>query len=287
MPAEGVHHRTKKKRYTIVVLPAGETGSPKRLTVGKLELAALIGGAIALVAALVLAILVYTPVGVYVPIPNPELENRYHKQVIGVQERLDGLAGEVVVLREYNDRLRRALGEVSVENDSSSKETVNTPPATARRNEEQMPVEQSTARTFEGTTWSVQLAVSTEAEFPMIVPTHGYVTQEFDADRQHYGMDFAGKEGSVVLAAAEGTVIFSGWTYDDGYTVMIAHGSGYRTSYKHNEIVSKTVGKTVHRGEPIALLGNSGQTSSGPHLHFEVWKDGTPHDPREFLLPTE
>jgi murein DD-endopeptidase MepM/ murein hydrolase activator NlpD len=82
-------------------------------------------------------------------------------------------------------------------------------------------------------------------------------------------------------------VIFSGWTYDDGYMIMIGHGSGYQTSYKHNEALLKEIGARVRRGEPIALLGSSGRTSSGPHLHFEVWKDAVPQDPKDYILAFE
>ena len=117
-------------------------------------------------------------------------------------------------------------------------------------------------------------------------PTDGYLTQGFDVTRYHLGMDFAGKKSTAVLAAADGNVVFSGWTYDDGYMIMVAHGLGYLSVYKHNESLLKGTGAFVKRGEPIALLGNTGRTSSGPHLHFELWKDGIAYDPGQFLLTT-
>jgi murein DD-endopeptidase MepM/ murein hydrolase activator NlpD len=79
-------------------------------------------------------------------------------------------------------------------------------------------------------------------------------------------------------------VVFAGWTYEDGNLLVISHGSGYLTVYKHNQALMKSPAMAVKRGELIALLGSSGQTSLGPHLHFEVWKDGIAQDPNEFLL---
>ena len=88
-------------------------------------------------------------------------------------------------------------------------------------------------------------------------------------------------------AAADGYIVFSGWTYDDGNMVIISHGGGYFTIYKHNQSLLKSANDFVKRGQPIALLGNSGNTSYGPHLHFELWKDGQPQNPDEYLIATE
>jgi murein DD-endopeptidase MepM/ murein hydrolase activator NlpD len=89
-----------------------------------------------------------------------------------------------------------------------------------------------------------------------------------------------------VVAAADGYVVFSGWTYQDGQVLILSHSGGFLTYYKHNQSLLKSANIFVRRGEPIALLGNSGRTSSGPHLHFEVWKDGAPVDPARYLLQT-
>ena len=97
-------------------------------------------------------------------------------------------------------------------------------------------------------------------------------------------MDIAGQRGTPVQAPGDGVVLFAGWTYDDGNMLIIAHGGGYLTVFKHNQSLLKSALSGVKRGEPIALLGTSGRTSLGPHLHFEVWKNGLPQDPNEYLL---
>jgi murein DD-endopeptidase MepM/ murein hydrolase activator NlpD len=120
--------------------------------------------------------------------------------------------------------------------------------------------------------------------FPAILPAEGYITRGFSPSERHYGLDIAGRTGTLINAAADGHVVFAGWTNDDGNVVILSHLNGFVTFYKHNKSLVKTAGEYVKRGEPIALLGNSGRTSSGPHLHFEIWKDGSPVDPSEFLL---
>ena len=98
----------------------------------------------------------------------------------------------------------------------------------------------------------------------------------------HLGLDFAEREGIPVLAAANGIVLYSGWTYPYGKLLLVSHPSGYTTLYGHNESLLVTVGEHVIQGQPIALVGNSGR-STAPHLHFEIWKGDHPIDPINFL----
>lgn len=122
---------------------------------------------------------------------------------------------------------------------------------------------------------------------PTQIPAEGFISQKFLEDhlfpeRSHRGIDIAAKAGSAVVAAAPGRVVFSSWTPHFGNCVIIAHSNGYLTFYGHNQINLKSVREEVMRGETIALLGTSGK-SSAPHVHFEIWKDGMPVDPLEFI----
>lgn len=293
MPAESSHHRTRPKKYTIVILPTDESGTPKRITLGKFGFFMLGMGIFVLAVAVVLGALVYTPIGVYLPIPNPELENRYHKQIVAIQDRLTQLTEDLAFLREYNVRLRKALGETLSPEDSVFIAAHPLAPGNEQRATTDINQENVQRGRLFGVVSDMQLDAgqtssyvvkAVQVELPLTLPVQGYITQEFNPDQQHFGIDFAGKVGSSIYAAADGSVIFSGWTYDDGYMIIMAHGSGYRTTYKHNQALLKSAGEFVRRGEPIALLGNSGRTSYGPHLHFEVWKDGAPLNPKELLL---
>jgi murein DD-endopeptidase MepM/ murein hydrolase activator NlpD len=125
-----------------------------------------------------------------------------------------------------------------------------------------------------------------QASFPLLAPAQGYLTEDFDPARRHFGLDFAGRTGNPIHAPADGYVIFAGWTFDGGNMMMLSHGSGYLTVYKHTQSLLKSEHAYVRRGDVIALVGSTGNTSSGPHLHFELWRDGVPLDPKEFLLTT-
>ena len=118
---------------------------------------------------------------------------------------------------------------------------------------------------------------------PSLLPIDGVMTQDMvfsseETVRKHFGVDIAAPIGEPVMASASGQVVFSGWTTELGNLVIIYHGNEYFTYYGHNELIVVKVYDKVKRGDVISTSGNSG-ISSGPHLHFEIWKDGEPVDP--------
>lgn len=127
-----------------------------------------------------------------------------------------------------------------------------------------------------------------ERSMPTYLPVEGVLTQDYEGASlspkgKHHGIDIAGKKGLLVKAAADGVVVFAGWTIDLGNLVIIYHGNGFFTYYGHNQEVLLSRNAAVKKGEPVALLGNSGH-STAPHLHFEIWRDGMPLDPKDYLL---
>ena len=246
-----------------------------------------------------LAMLVYTPVALYVPIPNPGLEQKYGRQIQEMQQRLGILADEVGTVREYNAQVRKALGE-DVPRDTSaarnlpklkpSDEQASPPPSGGLRHAETLePAGGAEAVMDDESNPASYASVVTvtgppRTAFPLLTPVEGFVTQGFDPSRNHFGIDIAAQRGTPVYAPGDGVVLFAGWTYEDGNMLIIAHGGGYLTVYKHNQTLLKNTLNAVRRGEPIALLGSTGKTSAGHHLHFEVWRNGVPQDPNDFLL---
>ena len=124
---------------------------------------------------------------------------------------------------------------------------------------------------------------------PSLWPLKGYVTREFyttggeKSDLYHPGMDIAARRNTPVQTSAEGIVVTSGWDETFGYQVTIDHGFGIQTLYGHNSRNIVKEGDRVVRGQTVAFVGNTGE-SSAPHLHFEVKKNGVPVDPRNYLL---
>lgn len=291
MPQDVGPRRKKERLFEILIIPAGDGKGARTFKASRLRLILLAVGAAAMVVVVTLAVLMFTPLALYVPIPNPELEARYGTMIRETQQRLTALAQEVILLRDYNQQMRHALGEGTRDSStaknapvvSAKVDTGGKLPAFAAEG----PIPEYDEMSGGTVTQFASIVTGGNAGkflFPILNPTDGFVSQGFDPSRNHFGIDFAGKRGTPVYAAAEGCVVFAGWTYQDGNMIIIQHSGGFVTVYKHTQALLRTVQAGVKRGEPIALLGSSGKTSLGPHLHFEVWKDGVPQDPNHYLL---
>lgn len=116
-----------------------------------------------------------------------------------------------------------------------------------------------------------------------IRPVGGLITRGFLPENGHFGIDFGIKQGTPVYAAATGTVLFADYGIDEGYVMILLHSGGFITVYKHCSQLFHSVGKRIQQGEMIALSGNTGEKSYGPHLHFELWKNEQPVDPKIYL----
>ena len=114
-------------------------------------------------------------------------------------------------------------------------------------------------------------------------PIKGMVTQGFNEDINHFAVDVVGLPNSRISAVLDGTVVFAGWTVETGYVIYIQHDNNLISVYKHNSELLKKVGDMVKAGEAIALMGNTGELTTGPHLHFELWHKGTPLNPEQYI----
>lgn len=115
-------------------------------------------------------------------------------------------------------------------------------------------------------------------------PTRGMITDSFDADKRHYGTDIAANPGESVLATLDGTVILSTYTAETGYVIEVQHNQDFISVYKHCGSLLKKEGDIVQAGEAIALVGNSGQMTTGPHLHFELWHKRRAVNPEQYIV---
>ena len=114
-------------------------------------------------------------------------------------------------------------------------------------------------------------------------PIKGKFTDGFDASEEHFGVDIAAPLNSPVKTIADGMVLLSSWTLETGYTIAIQHEDNMVSFYKHNSVLLKKVGNFVKAGEAVAIMGGTGENSSGPHLHFELWHNQRPVDPTEYI----
>lgn len=115
-------------------------------------------------------------------------------------------------------------------------------------------------------------------------PTRGMMSSGFDANKKHYGVDIAATPNESVLATLDGTVILSTYTAETGYVIQIQHGQNMVSIYKHCGSLLKKEGDVVKAGEAIALVGSTGEKTTGPHLHFELWNKGRALDPSKYIV---
>ena len=122
-------------------------------------------------------------------------------------------------------------------------------------------------------------------ELPFLfAPLNGYVSQSYNQNENHFGVDIVTKLNEPVKSVTDGTVIFADWTREYGYVISIQHRRNLISVYKHNAKLLKKVGNFVSEGEIVAIVGNSGELTDGPHLHFELWYNGSSLNPEEFVL---
>lgn len=114
-------------------------------------------------------------------------------------------------------------------------------------------------------------------------PVNGIVSSHYDSSQRHYGVDLVAAPKESVLSTLDGTVVFAGFEPNFGNIIQVQHKNGFLSVYKHNELLLKEIGDRVVAGEAIALVGNTGKLSTGPHLHFELWYKGAPVNPEEYI----
>jgi len=124
---------------------------------------------------------------------------------------------------------------------------------------------------------------TTTNEVVLFPPISGTVSQKYDSQKKHYAVDVVASRETPVKAAANGMVIFAEWTADTGHVIILEHQDGFISVYKHNGSLNKAQGDIVRAGEVIASVGNTGEFTTGPHLHFELWNKGTPVNPLDFI----
>ncbi|MDR1155476.1 MAG: M23 family metallopeptidase [Bacteroidales bacterium] len=114
-------------------------------------------------------------------------------------------------------------------------------------------------------------------------PVEGIVSGKFNLNNNHFGIDLVAAPNEVVKSTLDGTVVMSAWTSETGYIIEVQHTSNILSVYKHNASLLKKQGDRVKAGDAIAIVGNSGELTTGPHLHFEVWQNGTPVNPEDYI----
>jgi murein DD-endopeptidase MepM/ murein hydrolase activator NlpD len=236
-------------------------------------------------------LIAFTPLREYIP---GYTDVTLRKRVIQLEQLADSLERDLRQKSEYLQNIKNIIEGryVATENDTTILSSeLNEDEYYKDVNYKRSPEDSIIREEYEGSNKydlfyndNLELAAqSSRSSFIFLNPLKGIVTNEFDVSKQHYGIDIVSRENEVVKATLNGTVIFSDWTVETGYVISIQHQGTFISSYKHNSALLKNQGSIVKAGEPIAIVGESGELSTGPHLHFELWYNGTPVNPRDYI----
>jgi len=225
-------------------------------------------------------IIAFTPLREYIPgYASTELKRKATNLAI----KSDSLSTVIANNEQYLESIRKILtGEL--DKAVYSKDSIQANPGTTEEvsgpSREELKLREEVAHEDKYNVFEQAKSSSIPVFFP---PVKGIVTDKFDARQKHYATDIAVPKNTPVKAVINGTVIFADWTPTTGNVIILRHGSGFISVYKHAASLTKNPGDVVRTGEVIALAGSTGRESSGVHLHFELWKDGYPIDPQTFI----
>ncbi len=257
--------KRKIKSYSFLIIPDGKDAT-HNYNIKSWLLKALL---LTLVAVFVLVVLGFST---YWKVASVALDyNRLEEENFELRSSLNRLAGiedDLKRMRKINKKIRNSLsGYLQVDEKSSGD-------STTQKELGQAVVDPAKSRVL-------------FRSIPSMLPVDGFMTRGMQITdlrmQPHYGMDIAAPTGTPIKAAADGVVMFNDWSERSGYVLVIKHDYGFSTVYKHNQRNIVKQFEKVSRGQVIALLGGTGQISSGPHLHFEIWKEKRPVDPMLYV----
>ena len=241
---------------------------------------------------LTVSLVAFTPLREYIPGYGSEVNTR--KELVNLTLKLDSLQYELALRASAMDNIKNIIsGNVKETTPSPvSPKGGDAPSLKGKAGEGVTPSkEDSVFRAQVESQDKYSLTFSERktgkesiSNFFFFTPVKGMVTASFNTSQEHYGVDIAAKENERIKATLDGTVLFAGWTSETGYTIEVQHSNNLVSAYKHCSVLMKKAGQFVKAGEAIAVIGNSGEQTSGPHLHFELWYNGNAIDPQEYMV---
>lgn len=232
---------------------------------------------------LVISLFIYTPLKTFIP-GYPDAETR--REAIRNAIRIDSLETEITKWALYSENFARIIdGQEPLELDSlmeikAKSDSIAIDPK--RLDESRQKLKDEVTKADEFALKPVERRSLPIEGMHFFTPLKGVISQGYDKALHPY-IDITAPENSTVMSVLDGTVISAGWSDEYGYTIQIQHEGDIISVYKHNQKLLKKVGDKVTAGMPIAIVGNTGNTSKGNHLHFELWHKGEAVDPTKYI----
>ena len=246
----------------------------------------ILGGSFLIITIIVLVLLVYTPLNILIP---PKASLGIKNKVVENSLLIDSLEKQILSEKKYLSQLKNIIeGKIPTDTFNVNKIYKDTALLMTKSEFEssnldsliRAELEEPEAGSLNPTATKIKENLQ---NLHFIIPLTGIVTNEFNREKSHFGIDIVPGNDETVIATLSGTVIISTWSVETGYIIGIQHKWNLVSFYKHNSVLLKKVGDRVKTGESIAIVGNSGEQTTGPHLHFELWHNGAPTNPRDYI----
>lgn len=271
-------------KYRVVLLNEDTFEEVGTMRLTRLNLFTFVGVVLILLVAIVYSLVAFTNIRELIP-GYPDAAMRQHIRSNAM--KLDSLEYEQAIRDQYFDNLNRIIAGEAPENymnDTTGvvdqKEIAFHRSANDSLLRQQVEAEeQFRLNVLEESRVNLNLY-----DMHFFTPVNGIVTRNFNPVAGHYGIDLVAEPNEVVKATLDGTVIMSTWTLETGYVIQLQHGNELLSVYKHNAALFKSVGQKVVAGDAIAIVGNSGELTTGPHLHFELWHNRVPLNPADYIV---
>lgn len=263
-----------KNKFRLVILNDETFAERSSFRISLLNIYVALSSFVLLLAILIILAIIYTPLKTLIP-GYANFEN--NSKVIKINNELDSIAYMIESNGVYLNSFRRMLTASDGTDGNAGKDEVDeyrTAIDLALKNNEEI-------RKGEKKEEKVSVAKKTNKFF--IPPVSGTVSAEFMPMKKHIGIDIVAAANSPIKSISDGYVIISGWNLETGNTIGVQHDDSFVSFYKHNSTLLKEEGTFVKAGEVLAIIGNSGEQSDGPHLHFELWNNGNPVDPKDYI----
>jgi murein DD-endopeptidase MepM/ murein hydrolase activator NlpD len=262
----------KVKNFFILIIPGQSASDAKSRKLSISKVAGILIAYTLLISFLGYLFFSITPIGnIFFP-KTKTFSDQDIEKINELNNRMVFLSRELEDLKSTNEKLRNAI----ILGDSSLIESLNVKDDTSALKKKAGGSILSVIKDL----FFTEKGVKEKIDY-FVKPVNGFISRGFNAEIGHIGIDFVVKVGTPVYAAANGYVVFADYTPRDGYMMIINHADDYITVYKHCSMLLKKVRDRVFQGELISLSGNTGEITTGPHLHFEIWKNGRPINPKD------
>jgi murein DD-endopeptidase MepM/ murein hydrolase activator NlpD len=274
-----------RNKYRLVILNDDSFAEKFSLRLSPLGLIILLGSVTIVMTTLVISLVAFTPLREYIP-GYGNVDDR--KDIIILSAKADSLENTLASRDWYiNNLLNVFSGKTEgktakpVKDSTGKYANIDIKPS-----EQDMKLRSDIeSNQLESTSDKVSAnKINALSNFFFFTPIKGIITTSYNIKEEHFGTDIAAKENELVKATLDGTIIFAGYTTSDGYVTQIQHNNNITSVYKHQSNITKKVGDFVQAGEPIGVVGNTGENSKGPHLHFELWYNGFAINPQDYVV---